>query len=192
MAARIAPLQQDDGLWPASLLDSSAFPQPETSGSSLFTYALAWGVNHGILDRATYLPHVLRGWAGLNGHILPNGQLGAVQKTGDQPVPTAPDDVGMYGTGAFLLAGAEIMQLDQPVQALPVPPPTLRAASQQAERLAPAARTPPARNAEAERRAREMQATRDLAYDPRVDTPSVAEWTPGPLPGQWVIRPRER
>lgn len=192
MAARIAPLQQADGLWRASLLETAAFPEPETSGSALFTYALAWGVNHGILERETYLPHVTRGWAGLNRHILPDGQLGAVQKTGDQPVPTAPDDVGMYGTGAFLLAGAEMMQLGQPVQSLPVPPPTPPSAPEQMDRPVAATRSAPARNAEAVRRAHEMQATRELAYDPRVDAPDVTEWTPGPPLGEWVIKPRER
>ena len=192
MAARIAQLQQPDGLWRASLLDTAAFPEPETTGSALFTYALAWGINHGILQREEYLPHVLRGWAGLNRHILPNGQLGAVQKTGDQPVPTAPDDVGMWGTGAFLLAGAEVMQLGQPVQRLPVPATAPPPTPQQAERSAPAARPAPARDAEAVRRGQEMQATRALAYDPRTDAPDLPDWTPGPSLGQWVIKPRGR
>jgi rhamnogalacturonyl hydrolase YesR len=192
MAARIAPLQQPDGLWRASLLDTAAFPAPETSGSALFTYALAWGVNHGILERDAYLPHVLQGWAGLNRHILPTGQLGAVQKTGDQPVPTAPDDVGMYGTGAYLLAGAEMMNLGAPVQALPVPPPGAPRTGEQADRSGPQARPARAPNAEAARRAQEMQATRDLAYDPRVDAPDLPDWTPGPPLGQWVVRPHGR
>ncbi|WP_347303890.1 glycoside hydrolase family 88 protein [Croceibacterium sp. TMG7-5b_MA50] len=191
MAARIAGLQQSDGLWRADLLDVSAFPEPETSGSALHTYALAWGVNHGVLPRDEYLPQVLRGWAGLNRHILPNGQLGAVQKTGDQPVPTAADDVGMYGTGAFLLAAAEIMQLAQPVQALPVPPPALPAPPA-AERPATPARPGTAPSGEAARRAREMQATRDLAYDPRVDAPDLERWTPGPPIDEWTIAPRRQ
>jgi hypothetical protein len=41
--------------------------------------------------------------------------IGAVQKTGDQPVTTAADDIGPYGTGAFLLAGLEVMNLGKPV-----------------------------------------------------------------------------
>ena len=54
MAAALAPLQGADGFWRASLLDAAAFPNPETTGTACFTYALAWGVNNGVLDAATY------------------------------------------------------------------------------------------------------------------------------------------
>jgi rhamnogalacturonyl hydrolase YesR len=47
------------------------FPEAETSGSAFFVYALAWGINHGVLDRATYLPHVVKGWAALEAQVLP-------------------------------------------------------------------------------------------------------------------------
>ncbi|WP_312405285.1 glycoside hydrolase family 88 protein, partial [Brevundimonas sp.] len=112
MASRIAGLQQDDGLWRASLLDPEAYPEAETSGSVFYVYALAWGINHGLLDRETYLPHVLKGWAGLNRHVLPNGLVGAAQKTGDQPVSTSPEDVGLYVSGTYILAGLEVADLN--------------------------------------------------------------------------------
>jgi hypothetical protein len=111
MAKRVAGLQRADGLWASSLMQPELFPEAETSGSSFFVYALAWGINHGVLDRATYQPVVVKGWNGLQKQVLPNGMIGAVQKTGDQPVPTAADDIGPYGTGAFLLAGLEVMNL---------------------------------------------------------------------------------
>ena len=53
MAAKILTCQQPDGLWRASLLDPDSYPLKETSGSGFYTYALAWGVNQGLLDRAT-------------------------------------------------------------------------------------------------------------------------------------------
>ncbi|WP_347304152.1 glycoside hydrolase family 88 protein [Croceibacterium sp. TMG7-5b_MA50] len=167
LAARTAELQQSDGLWRASLLDPEAFPEAETSGSALLVYGLAWGINHGLLDRETMLPHVTRGWAALNDQILPSGLLGAVQKTGDQPVPTAAEDTGPYGTGPYLLAGLEMMGLSQPVATLPVAQPT----KDDAETIAATTPTPPPPatvrgEAEQRRRAEEMRATRALAFDP--------------------------
>ena len=45
MAAKLVTLQQDDGMWRASLLDPASYPMKETSGTGLYTYAFAWGVN---------------------------------------------------------------------------------------------------------------------------------------------------
>lgn len=169
LAGRSAELQGKDGLWSASLLDRAAFPEAETSGSGLLLYGLAWGVNHGLLPRDRYVPVVTRGWAGLNRHVLPSGLLGAVQKTGDQPVATAAEDVGLYGSGAYLLTALEVADLARPATALPVAQP------QRDGEPAIAATTPqpPAPrsvvgDAERARRAEEMKATAALAYDPAV------------------------
>ena len=167
MASRVIELQQPDGLWRSDLNDPASFPEPETSGSGFFVYALAWGINHGLLDRATYLPAVTKGWAALNRHVLPSGLVGAAQKTGDRPVPTRPEDVGPYATGAYLLAGLEVMDLHGPVQALPQPLParddeaTIVATTPQ-----PIAPKTVVGDAEKARREQEMRATRALAYDP--------------------------
>lgn len=177
LATRIGALQQADGLWRSSLLDPKGFPEAETSGSSLLLYGLGWGVNHGLLPRAQFLPKVTRGWAALNRQVLPSGLLGAVQKTGDQPVPTLPGDVGLYGTGGYLLAGLEVAQLGQPVRALPEQQP---ARDDDAVILATTPQPPvPATvvgEAEVRRRAVEMQAVRALAYDPQaLGRPSTVE-----------------
>ena len=108
MAAAVAPLQGADGLWRSNLLEPEAAPAPETSGSGFFCYALAWGVNRGILDRAAYLPVVLKAWRGLCGAVRPDGKLGWVQKIGDRPADIRAEDNQEYGSGAFLLAGSEI------------------------------------------------------------------------------------
>ncbi|MFC5459333.1 glycoside hydrolase family 88/105 protein [Massilia niabensis] len=167
MASRVVELQQPDGLWRSDLNDPKSFPEPETSGSGFFVYALAWGINHGLLDRQTYLPAVTKGWAALNRHVLPNGLVGAAQKTGDRPVPTRLDDVGPYATGAYLLAGLEVMDLNGPVQALPDAP---LARDDEATILAttpqPIAPKTVVGDAEKARREQEMRATRALAYDP--------------------------
>jgi rhamnogalacturonyl hydrolase YesR len=47
MAKKVASLQRADGLWASSLMQPEKFPEAETSGSSFFVYALAWGINHG-------------------------------------------------------------------------------------------------------------------------------------------------
>jgi len=182
MAARIASLQQADGLWRASLLDPKAFPEAETSGSAFYVYALGWGINHGLLDRKTYLPHVLRGWVALTQCLLPSGLLGSVQKTGDQPVPTTTDETGPYGQGAFLLAGLEVMALSGPVTALPLPELQKDDAATMAATLPKPTLPDTVRGiAEETRRAAEMKAVRALAYDPDTEGPYTVQ-NPSPLP----------
>ncbi len=113
MAAKIISLQQEDGLWRASLLDPESFPGGEASGSGFYCYALAWGINNGILDKETYLPAVEKAWVGLNGLIQPDGHVGWCQPIGADPRKNFDaDSWEVYGTGAFLLAGSEVIKLD--------------------------------------------------------------------------------
>lgn len=111
MAAKIASVQQPDGLWRASLLDPMEVPFKETSGSGFFTFAIAWGINNGHLDREKYLPVARKGWQGIVNAVEPSGKLGWVQKIGDRPNNVSADDNQEYGSGAFLLAGTEMLKL---------------------------------------------------------------------------------
>lgn len=111
MAARIASLQQPDGLWRASLLDPADVPVKETSGSAFYTFALAWGINQGYLEEAKYLPLVVRGWNALTKALEPEGKLTWVQPIGARPENVKQDDNQEYGTGAFLMAGTEMLKL---------------------------------------------------------------------------------
>jgi len=113
MADRVASLQGADGLWRPGLLNADAYPLPEASGSAFFIYSLAWGVNHGLLDRHKYLPVVQKGWAGLVSHIYEDGRLGCVQPIGAAPGAFKPSSSYVYGAGAFLLAGSEADRLAQ-------------------------------------------------------------------------------
>jgi rhamnogalacturonyl hydrolase YesR len=107
MAAKIASIQQADGLWRASLLDPEAYPGGEVSGSGFFCYAMAWGINNGILDKKTYLPVVEKAWIALNGCVNAEGRVGWVQPIGADPRKNFnADSWEVYGTGAFLLAGS--------------------------------------------------------------------------------------
>lgn len=111
VAQRIITLQQPDGLWRASLLDPQSFPLQETSGSALYCFALAWGINHGLLDRATTQPVAEKAWAALTTCVTPAGRLTHVQPIGMDPRSFPEDATEIYGVGAFLLAGTEIYHL---------------------------------------------------------------------------------
>lgn len=65
LCRRIAPLQGKDGFWHASLLDPASYPSPETSCSGFFVYALAYGINEGLLPKEEFLPVVEKGWQAL-------------------------------------------------------------------------------------------------------------------------------
>jgi len=111
MAAKVAAVQGTDGFWRASLLDPVSLPNPETSGTGFFVYAFAWGVNRGVLDRATFEPVVRRGWAAMARAVQADGMLGWVQRIGDKPGATSADTTEVYGVGALLLAGTEVHRL---------------------------------------------------------------------------------
>ncbi len=111
MAGKIRTLQQPDGLWRASLLDPEHYPLEETSGSGFYVFALAWGVNHGLLKRATFEPVVARGWAALAASVQPDGKLTHVQPIGEDPRHFDETHSDVYGVGAFLLAGSEVYRL---------------------------------------------------------------------------------
>ncbi|MCX6221325.1 MAG: glycoside hydrolase family 88 protein [Bacteroidia bacterium] len=112
MAVRLKELQQADGLWRASLLDPESYPGGEVSGSGFDCYAMAWGINNGILDKAAYLPVVEKAWIGLNKCVQKDGHVGWVQPIGADPKKNFnADSWEVYGSGAFLLAGSEVIKL---------------------------------------------------------------------------------
>jgi unsaturated rhamnogalacturonyl hydrolase len=113
MAEKIRSIQSDDGLWRPGLLDARAYPLPETSGSAFFTYALAWGIHHHLLNRKRFSPVVARAWKGLLAHVYEDGRLGCIQPVGASPDAFQASSSYVYGVGAFLLAGSELAQLSR-------------------------------------------------------------------------------
>jgi unsaturated rhamnogalacturonyl hydrolase len=111
MATRIAQLQTPTGLWKTGLLDPDAYTMPEVSGTAFYTYAMAWGINHNLLDRKTFRPVVERAWAGMLTHIYADGRLGNIQPIGAAPGAFTPSSSYVFGVGGFLLAGSELDQL---------------------------------------------------------------------------------
>jgi rhamnogalacturonyl hydrolase YesR len=127
MAVAVVPLQQEDGFWTESLMDPThcasiglaGYDGPETSGTALFAYGLAWGIRQGILDAGTYGPVLEKAWKGLTTMALQSdGLVGYVQSTGDRPC-TGTEPLGAttlanfddYGVGCFLLAATEVYKL---------------------------------------------------------------------------------
>ncbi len=111
MAAAILKDQQPDGLWHSSLLDPGSYPLKETSGSGFYAYALAWGVNQGLLDGAKFKPAIRKSWTALAGSVDAEGKLTHVQPIGADPKTFADDSTEVYGVGAFLLAGSELYRM---------------------------------------------------------------------------------
>lgn len=111
LSGRLASLQTADGYWRSSLLQPAQHETPETSAAGLIVFALAWGVNNGYLDEAEFRPVIERGWRGLVRAIHPSGKLGWVQQVASAPGSATHEDTQLYGVGAFLMAGAEIIGL---------------------------------------------------------------------------------
>lgn len=118
MAKALIPLQRKDGFWNVSLHDANHYGGKESSGTALFIYAMAYGVNHDLLDRDTFVPVIKKGWEGLiKDSLHENGFLGYMQSTGKEPKAGQPlsytktPDFEDYGLGCFLLAGTEIYRM---------------------------------------------------------------------------------
>jgi unsaturated rhamnogalacturonyl hydrolase len=111
MAARLLSLQSADGFWHASLLDPSSYPSPEMSATAFFVYGMAWGVNNGYLDKATYLPAIVKGWKSMVTSVWPDGKVGFIQPIGSDPKKVTREMTEVYGVGGFLLAGTEISRM---------------------------------------------------------------------------------
>ncbi|HTW79464.1 MAG TPA: glycoside hydrolase family 88 protein [Terracidiphilus sp.] len=116
MAGELASIQdRNDGLWHSDLLDPGDYPQPEISGSALITFGLAWGVNHGVLDRSTYTPVIARAWRGMVNEIYADGRLGNIQQTDGKPDYYLPASSYNFGVGGFLLAAEQVALLSERV-----------------------------------------------------------------------------
>lgn len=118
MAEALVKVQRADGFWNVSLHDPTNFGEKETSGTALFVYGMAYGVNSGILKRETYLPVIQKAWNAMTKESLhENGFLGFLQSTGKEPKDGQPltydkiPDFEDYGLGCFLLAGSEIYKM---------------------------------------------------------------------------------
>jgi len=111
MAAKMLAIQPEDGLWRTSLLSPESYDHGEVSGSGFHTFALAWGINNGLLDKK-HTPAVKKAWKAMAACQHEDGRVGWVQNIGAFPEPASADSWQNFGTGAFLLAGSEILKLE--------------------------------------------------------------------------------
>lgn len=118
MCAALLPLQRTDGYWNVSLNDPNNFGGKEVSGTSLFIYGFAWGINNGILPKQQYNTAIATAWTAMYKEAVhKDGKLGYVQGTGKEPKDGQPlgydktPDFEDYGLGCFLLAGSEIYKM---------------------------------------------------------------------------------
>ena len=118
MMQALLPIQRKDGYWNVSLHDSTNFGGKEITGTSLFIYGMAWGLNKGILEKRKYLPVVTKAWNAMaNESVHANGFLGYVQGTGKEPKESQPvtldrePDFEDFGLGCFLLAASEVSKI---------------------------------------------------------------------------------
>ena len=118
MMDALLPLQRKDGFWNVSLTDPKDYGGPELSGTALFVYGYAWGINKGIFTDKKYKKAAVKGWNAMTKKCLrPDGSLGYVQSTGKEPKDGQPlsydkmPNFQDYGLGCYLLAGKQIYDM---------------------------------------------------------------------------------
>jgi unsaturated rhamnogalacturonyl hydrolase len=118
MTDALLKVQRKDGFWNVSLHDPGNYGGKEATGTSLFVYGLAWGMNQGYFKEKKYKDAMVKAWnALLKESVQPNGFLGWVQGTGKEPkdgqpvTKTSMPNFEDYGLGCFLLAGSEVYKM---------------------------------------------------------------------------------
>jgi rhamnogalacturonyl hydrolase YesR len=111
----ISRFQDASGMWHQLINKPDSYP--ESSSTAMFVYAIASAVNNGWIDES-YATVAKDGWEALLEKVTDKGELeGTCKGTGikdnikyyyDRPAPL--NDI--HGLGAFLLAGAEMMKLN--------------------------------------------------------------------------------
>lgn len=120
MSKALKDSQHDDGFWHVSLVSDAVYPDPEMTGTALFLYGLAWGIQQGILKAKDYRPACDKAWTALQSCLHKDGFLGWNQGTGKDPSAGQPvtftsmPDFEDYGTGCYLLGLSEYFKLLKP------------------------------------------------------------------------------
>lgn len=111
MAEAVKKTQCKGGDWRTSLLDPDSYDMPENSCSAFMCFGIAWGIRNNYLPKKYYLPVLEKGWNSLINAVHEDGKLGYIQPVGAAPKAAGYDATDVYGVGAFLLAGSEIVRL---------------------------------------------------------------------------------
>ena len=108
MSEKIASLQREDGYWRTNLLNADIYPMPETSGTGLFTYAIMYVINQGILPADKYLPIVRKGWDAMVKAVNTEGKVGWTQMVAQKPGKVVKKDTRAYSVGSLLMIASEL------------------------------------------------------------------------------------
>ena len=118
MCNGLAKCQREDGFWNVSLVSPTTYSGKETTGTALFLYGIAWGLQKGYLKEKVFRPIADKAWAAMaKDAVHADGFLGWVQGTGKDPSAGQPvtytkvPDFEDYGIGCFLLGAAEYYKL---------------------------------------------------------------------------------
>ena len=117
MSKGLLSCQHEDGFWHASLVSDADYPTPEMTGTALFLFGMAWGIQQGLLKTKAYRPACDKAWQALASCVHNDGFLGWNQGTGKEPSAGQPvtfdsvPDFEDYGTGCFLLGASEYYKL---------------------------------------------------------------------------------
>ena len=117
MMAALLKYQGADGMWRELIDHPEAWP--ESSSSTMFSFALITGVKHGWLDAATYAPAARRSWIAVAGYVDQNhdvtqvctgtGKLDSMQYYLDRKRETG----NLHGQAPVLWAATALLR-DQP------------------------------------------------------------------------------
>ncbi len=120
MSKALLKCQRTDGFWNVSLHSPVTYGGPEMTGTALFLYGMAWGVNNGLLPKKEYAASMDKAWKAIESCVHDNGFIGYNQGTGKEPAAGQPvtftsvPDFEDYGTGCFLLGATEFYKLFKP------------------------------------------------------------------------------
>ena len=119
MSKALLKCQRTDGFWNVSLHSPVTYGGPEMTGTALFLYGMAWGVNNGVLSKKEYKTAMDKAWLAMKSCVHASGFIGYNQGTGKEPAAGQPvtftsvPDFEHYGTGCFLLGATEYYKLNK-------------------------------------------------------------------------------
>lgn len=114
MTTELLHFQGPDGGWTPNLTngrDRDLGESSEESGTALFCFGMAWGINHGVLAAGDFRGPARHAFAFVRGCEDAQGRLSHVQPIGFAPVGYPANSTAPFGVGAYLLAGSEMLRL---------------------------------------------------------------------------------
>lgn len=117
MAKALKDCQQEGGWWTVSMLAPEKYPNMEVTGTGLFLFGLAWGLNNGLLQKDEYRESCDKAYSALADCVHENGFIGFIQGSGSKPSDHQPvtydsqPDFYDFGCGCWLSGVTEYVKL---------------------------------------------------------------------------------